>query len=125
MITYETSSLFMFLIALIIVLKLAFESDSDQLSWLKQFEKSGVATGQVKEVQFDEFPSSRGAATAESDALQFFFYNLPHTKKIRLTPFEHTACMYAITMFCSILLQQATLQEVEPSSVILRRIFQF
>ena len=52
MITYETSSLFMFLIALIIVLKLAFESDSDQLSWLKQFEKSGVATGQVKEVHF-------------------------------------------------------------------------
>lgn len=31
------------------VLKLAFESDTDQLAWLKQFEKCGVATGQTEE----------------------------------------------------------------------------
>lgn len=31
-------------------LKLSFESDNEQLSWLKQFEKSGVVTGETEEV---------------------------------------------------------------------------
>ena len=33
-----------------IVLKLSFESDDEQLSWLKQFERSGVKTGESEEV---------------------------------------------------------------------------
>ena len=41
---------FYFLVFPHLVLKLAFESDADQLEWLKQFEKSGVATGQTEEV---------------------------------------------------------------------------
>lgn len=31
-------------------LKLALESDDEQLAWLKQFERSGVATGESEEV---------------------------------------------------------------------------
>lgn len=33
-----------------IALKLSFESDDEQLSWLKQFERSGVKTGETEEV---------------------------------------------------------------------------
>lgn len=35
---------------LFIALKLSLESDDEQLSWLKQFERSGVKTGESEEV---------------------------------------------------------------------------
>ena len=36
-------------------LKLSFESDDEQLSWLKQFERSGVKTGETEEVLIFNF----------------------------------------------------------------------
>jgi hypothetical protein len=38
---------------ILLALTLSFESGAEQLSWLKQFERSGVKTGETEEVQYN------------------------------------------------------------------------
>ncbi len=42
-----------------LALKLSFESDEEQLSWLKQFERCGVKTGETEEVNVTTFVKER------------------------------------------------------------------
>jgi hypothetical protein len=46
----EISIIISFYFCIFPALKLSFESDDEQLSWLKQFERSGVKTGETEEV---------------------------------------------------------------------------